>query len=105
MISIVDRKRRLGLQLSVRVQGADEGGRAFVEETRTCNISAGGICFESGHHLPVGGRVSLDIAIPEPMRRHFGGRAHYAVGAVVCRVERFEESARSRVGARFVVRN
>jgi hypothetical protein len=104
VISIVDRKRRLGLRLPLKVQGSDLAGRAFVEESHTCNISAGGVCFESGHHLPVGGRVSLDIAIPEAMRKHFGGQPLYSVGAVVCRVERLEESAVSRVGARFVGR-
>lgn len=102
MISIVDRKRRLGLRLPVTVQGSDEAGRAFVEQTHTCNISAGGVCFESGYHLPVGGRLSLAIAIPEAMRRHFGGRPLYSVDAMVCRVERFERGAVSRVGARFL---
>ncbi len=102
MISIVDRKKRLELHLSVRVQGVDEAGRAFVEDTRTRNISAGGICFESGNHLPVGGRVGLEISIPGAMRKHFGGQPLYSVAAVVCRVERFEEGVVSRVGARFV---
>ncbi len=102
MISIVDRKKRLELHLSVKVEATDEGGHPFVEDTRTRNISAGGLCFESGRHLPVGGRVSLQISIPEAMRKHFGGQAVYSASAVVCRVERFEEGAVSRVGVRFV---
>jgi PilZ domain-containing protein len=105
MFSIIDRKKRLDLHLAVKVRGADEGGHRFDEETRTRNLSAGGLCFESRHHVPVGGRVSLEIAIPDAMRRHFGGQAVYAVNAVVCRVERFEEGAVSRIGARFIVRS
>ena len=54
---------------------------------------------------PVGGRVSLEIAIPDAMRKHFGGQAVYAVNAVVCRVERFEADAVSRIGARFIGRS
>jgi PilZ domain-containing protein len=105
MIPIVDRKKRLELHLSVKVKGADEAGHGFDEETRTRNLSAGGLCFESRHHVPVGGRVSLQIAIPDAMRKHFGGQSIYAVNAVVCRVERFEEGAVSRVGARFIGRS
>src|SRR5262245_56756738 len=104
MISIVDRKKRLDLHLPVKVRGADEGGHSFAEETRTRNLSAGGLCFESHHHVPVGGRVNLEIAIPDGMRKHFGGQSIYAVNAVVCRVERFEDGTVSRVGARFVGR-
>ncbi len=102
MISIVDRKKRLELHLPVRVEGTDEAGRAFVENTRTRNISAGGLCFESSRHLPVGGRVRLQIAIPDAMRKHFGGQATYSASAVVCRLERFEDGAVSRVGVRFL---
>ena len=104
MISIVDRKKRLELHLPVKVKGADEGGNAFSEETRTRNLSAGGVCFESRYHVPVGGRVNLEISIPDGMRKHFGGQAVYEVGAVVCRVERFEDGAVSRIGARFIGR-
>ncbi len=105
MFSIIDRKKRLELHLAMKVRGADEGGHSFDEETRTRNLSAGGLCFESRHHVPVGGRVSLEIAIPDAMRKHFGGQAVYAVSAVVCRVERFEAGDVSRVGARFIGRS
>jgi hypothetical protein len=104
MISIVDRKKRLELHFAMKVKGADQAGRVFDEETRTRNLSAGGLCFESRHHVPVGGRVSLEIAIPDAMRKRFGGQAVYAVNAVVCRVERFEADAMSRIGARFIGR-
>ena len=104
MISIVDRKKRLELHLPVKAKGTDETGHAFMETTRTRNISAGGICFESAYHVPVGGRVSLEISIPDGMRKHFGGQAVYSVSAIVCRVERFEDGAVSRIGARFVGR-
>lgn len=104
MVSIVDRKKRLELHLPVKLKGTDEAGHAFAESTRTRNISAGGICFESAYHVPVGDRVSLEISIPDAMRKHFGGQAVYAVTAVVCRIERFEEGAVSRIGARFIGR-
>ncbi|HJS58719.1 MAG TPA: PilZ domain-containing protein [Vicinamibacteria bacterium] len=102
MFSIIDRKKRLELHLAMKVRGADEGGHSFDEDTQTRNLSAGGLCFESRHHVPVGCRVSLEIAIPGAMRKHFGGQAVYAVNAVVCRVERFEDGDVSRVGARFI---
>jgi hypothetical protein len=105
MISIVDRKKRLELRLPVKVKGADEGGHSFDEQTRTRNLSGGGVCFESRYHVPVGGRVSLEISIPGGMRKHFGGLTTYEVNAVVCRVERFEEGAVSRIGARFIGRS
>jgi hypothetical protein len=88
----------------VEVRGNDEAGRAFVEETRTRNISAGGLCFESARHVAVGGRLALVISIPPAMRKHFGGQSVYEANAVVCRVERFEDGAVSRVGVRFVSR-
>jgi hypothetical protein len=101
-MSLADRKRRIELHLPVSVDGRDESGSSFREESRTHNISGGGVCFETVRHLPVGERLALEIRIPEGLQRHFGGHPVYRVKAVVCRVERFEESRTSRVGARFV---
>lgn len=101
-ISITDRRKRLDLHLALSVQGEDETGRSFTEETRTRNISASGISFETQRHLPIGGRVHLSITIPPPLQKHFGGQPVYKTHAVVCRVERFEEAQVSRIGARFV---
>jgi hypothetical protein len=50
----------------------------------------------------VGSRLVLHIQIPPALRRHFGNRPLYRVRAVVCRVERFQDEATSRVGARFL---
>lgn len=104
MISITDRKKRLDLHLDVSVQGEDETGHAFSEQARSRNISATGLSFESARHLPIGGRLSLEITIPEPLRKHFGGQPVYRTNAIICRVERFEEAQVSRVGVRFVGR-
>jgi hypothetical protein len=101
-ISITDRKKRLDLHLAVAVQGEDEAGRPFREETLTRNISGSGISFESRRHLPIGGRIHLSITIPAQLQKHFGGKAVYGTHAVVCRVERFEDAQVSRIGARFV---
>jgi len=102
MVSIAERRKRIDLHLDATLQAEDEAGHAFSEETRTRNISASGLSFESRHHLPIGGRVHLEIRIPEPLRKHFGGQALYRAEAIVCRVERFEDAQLSRVGARFV---
>jgi hypothetical protein len=40
--------------------------------------------------------------VPPALRRHFGGRAAYAVKAVVCRLEPIEGGATYRIGARFL---
>jgi len=101
-ISITDRRKRLDLHLALTIQGEDEAGHPFIEETRARNISGSGISFESQRHLPIGGRVHLSIAIPAPLQKHFGGQPIYRTHAVVCRVERFEEAQVSRVGARFL---
>jgi hypothetical protein len=102
MITITQREKRVGLQLPVEVSGQEAGGTPFAESTHSMNISGGGICFETRHHLLVGSRLTLHIQLPQALRRHFRGRATYRCRAVVCRVERFEGQALSRIGARFL---
>lgn len=102
MVAIADREKRVGLQLPLDVSGLDASGAPFAEATRSANISGGGLCFESRHNLAVGSRVTVRIELPPPLRKHFGSKATYRALAVVCRVERFEGQAVSRVGARFL---
>jgi PilZ domain-containing protein len=102
MIHLTERERRLGLHLSLEVVGQDARGTPFIQSTRTLNVSAGGLCFESSRTLPVGARLELHIHLPPLLRRHFDGRSVYRVRAVVCRLERFEGSPQARIGVRFL---
>jgi hypothetical protein len=102
MKTLTARERRLGLHLSLDVSGKDAAGTPFTQTARTLNISGGGVLFESPRHLIVGSRLVLHILIPPALRKHFGNRPLYRVRAVVCRVERFQDDALSRVGARFL---
>ena len=97
-----ERGRRVGLHLSVNVSGQDVSGSPFAESTRSLNISGGGICFESRQNLQPGSHVTVYVELPPGLRRHFQGRSVYRARAVVCRVERFEGQAVSKVGARFL---
>ena len=101
-MSTIDREKRLGLHLPVEVSGQDAGGSRFTESTRSINISGGGICFESSRHILVGSRIRLQIELPPPLQKRFGGKASYRVRAVVCREENFEGQALHRIGARFL---
>ena len=99
-MSVSGRTRpRLALQLPMVVTGQDADGRRFTESTTTRNVSAGGICFDSHHDLPIGGRIDLAIELPLHLRKHFGGKSRYAVRAMVCRVEHTDPL---RIGARFL---
>lgn len=102
MPSLEQRGRRVGLHLPAYVSGRDESGCPFSEETRTLNVSGGGVCFESRQDLKVGTRVAILIEIPEPLRPRFQGRQVYRAHAVVCRVERLPSDPFARVGARFL---
>jgi hypothetical protein len=102
MKTLTERARRLGLHLSFDVSGKDAGGTPFTQTARTLNISGGGVLFESPRNLLVGSRLVLHIQIPPRLRKHFGSRPLYRVRAVVCRVERFQDEAMSRIGARFL---
>jgi hypothetical protein len=102
MVTLESREKRVGLRLPIGVSGRDTRGAPFAEATQTINVSGGGVCFESARALPVGARVDLRIQVPAPLRRHFGGRAMYAVKAVVCRLEHLEGEATYKVGARFL---
>src|SRR5215813_10759464 len=102
MVGITSRERRISLHLSLELTGVDAAGAPFVEATRSLNLSGGGVLFETVQHLLVGSEVRLKILLPPPLRKHFGGKSEYRARAVVCRVERFQESAVSRVGARFL---
>jgi hypothetical protein len=99
---IAARKTRVPLHLDLRVAGRDVADSTFTEATRTLNVSAGGICFESRARLVVGRMVRLHIQIPPPLRYRFGGRDVYRVRASVCRVEWLEGQPFARVGARFL---
>ena len=102
MISLAERKKRAPLHLGVDVSAEDAAGVSFTDETRSLNVSGGGICFETRRHLVVGSRLTLRIDLPAKIRRYFGGKSSYRVRAIVCRVEHFEGAQASRVGARFI---
>lgn len=101
-MSLIQREKRVGLHLPVEVRGEDATGTRFTEVTRSVNVSGGGICFESHRQISVGARLVLAIDLPVSLRRHFGNKDVYQARAVVCRVERLEGEALSRVGARFL---
>lgn len=102
MTSNANRQKRVGLHLPLDVDGRDAGGARFSETTRTLNVSGGGLAFETGRDLQMGSRLDLRIELPPPLRHHFGGKAAYAVRAVVCRVERAQGAAIGRIGVRFL---
>jgi hypothetical protein len=102
MVDLVQRERRRGLRLPLNVSGRDGRGATFADRAQTVNISGGGLCFEAVRRLPVGSRIDLRIPVPPALRHHFGGRATYAVKAVVCRLEAIEGGATYRIGARFL---
>jgi hypothetical protein len=102
MISLASRQKRVGLHLPLAVSGRDAGGARFSDDTRTVNVSGGGLAFETERDIQMGSRLDLSIQLPPPLRRHFGGRAVYGVRAVVCRVERRQGAAIARIGVRFL---
>jgi len=99
---LVDRGKRVTLQLPVEVRGEDVLGTRFTEHTRSVNVSGGGICFESHRRVTIGARLSLAIELPVTLRRHFGDKDVYKARAVVCRVESVAGTEALRVGARFL---
>lgn len=101
-MNLADRQKRVGLHLPLDVAGRDPGGARFKETTRTLNVSGGGLAFETGRDIPMGSRLDLRIELPPPLRHHFGGKSEYSVRAVVCRVERPQGAAISRIGVRFL---
>ena len=102
MATITAREKRVGLHLPLEVSGYDAAGSTFAESSRSINVSGGGLCFETRRTLIVGARLAVQIALPPPLRRHFGGKAVYRARAVVCRVEQSLSDAVSRVGVRFL---
>jgi hypothetical protein len=96
------RLKRLALQLPVEISGRSVGGAEFVEQTRSLNISGGGLLLELGHRVEVGETVQLRIELPPKLRPHFGGQPEYRCRAVVCRVEPAGPQGRFRLGARFL---
>lgn len=100
MPELPDRERRLHLELDLEVRGRDRAGAAFVDSGVTVNVSSGAVCFETGRRHEIGAPVEVEIALPEPLRRHFGGRATYRSRAVVYRLE--PAGSGWRVVARFV---
>ena len=72
-MSLLEREKRVPLNLPVEVRGEDVAGVHFTEQTRSHNVSGGGICFESQRTLAVGARLQLAIELPvepaPPLRR------------------------------------
>ena len=101
-VEIRNRHKRVGLELPVDVSGRDAQGSRFVEGTRTLNVSAGGLCFESRRHLAIGTQIDLTIPLPPGLRARFGGRDVYRVRALVCRVEKLPSQDAKRIGVRFL---
>jgi hypothetical protein len=101
-MSLLEREKRVSLNLPVEVRGEDVAGVHFTEQTRSRNVSGGGICFESQRPLAVGARLQLAIELPVNLRRHFGDKDVYRARAVVCRVVPLSGSHAQSVGARFL---
>ena len=89
------------MRLALDVKGEDATGSPFTERTHCLNVSGAGILFESRQKLLVGTRVKLLIHIPPSLREHFGGLSTYETAAVICRLEKLENEASVRAGARF----
>jgi hypothetical protein len=102
MAQITDRERRVGLHLPLDVSGQETTGASFRDSTQTLNISGGGLCFETHRELTIGARLALQIQLPPPLQKHFGGQATYKARAVVCRAERASDRDLARVGVRFL---
>jgi hypothetical protein len=102
MVEITDRGKRVGLRLPVDVSGQDMAGSPFAESTESVNLSGGGLCFETQRTLGVGSRLTLDIHLPQALRKHFGGKPVYHARGVVCRVEASPSQTAFRVGVRFL---
>jgi len=102
MPKLSDRNRRRPLSLTVVARGQDSAGHTFHETTRCLNVSGGGLLLETTRPFACGDRLELEIELPPPLRRHFGGRERYRVQAMVCRVESRPESSDWRVGLRFL---
>lgn len=101
-MSLLEREKRVPLNLPVEVRGEDVAGVHFTEQTRSRNVSGGGICFESQRPLAVGARLQLAIELPVNLRRHFGDKDVYRARAVVCRVVPLSGSHAQSVSARFL---
>jgi len=101
-MSLVEREKRVALNLPVEVRGEDAAGVRFTEHTRSVNVSGGGICFESHRVLAIGARLHLAIELPVSLRHHFGDKDVYRARAVVCRVVRASGAEAAQIGARFL---
>jgi len=101
-MSVLQRKKRVGLHLPVEVRSEGSQGGRFTELTRSLNVSGGGILFESHRPIAVGDRLVLSIELPVSLRRHFGDQDSYRARAVVCRVQESGAGAPRLVGARFL---
>jgi hypothetical protein len=101
-MDLPSRERRVGLELPLEIRGSDTHGVAFLDMTRSINVSGGGLLFKTERSLLVGSLLKLAIQVPPALRRHFKGRAVYRVRGVICRVDRFQDERVSRVGVRFL---
>jgi hypothetical protein len=102
MIRLTNRSRRRELRLPLTVAGEDLRGRRFTDETKTLNVSGGGLAFESHRTVGIGAPLLLAVQIPRPLRRYFAGQGVYRLRALVCRVEPQRDGAPRRVGVRFL---
>lgn len=98
-MELSDRARRLDLALPIGVKGRDSSGADFHESGVTVNVSSSAVCFETAGRHEIGAAIEVEIALPEELRRHFGGRETYRARCLVYRVEPAGE--RWRTVARF----
>jgi hypothetical protein len=102
MSGLIERGRRVEIELPIEVRGTDSSGASFVELTRSLNVSGGGLLFKTQRSILVGSAMRVAIQVPPALRRHFRGKGVYKVRGIVCRVERFQNDRISKVGVRFV---
>ncbi len=62
--------RRYEIDLDLRIIATEPGGVARIGSGRSCNLSSGGVLFESAAVFPVGAHVELWIRWPVPLERN-----------------------------------
>lgn len=92
------RHRREDADLPVVVRGHDRRGQAWQENTKTENVSAGGVSFLLRSPVREGDAVHLSLPLPEPYRKFDHRAPSYEVYALVRKVGRGQPR---RVGAMF----
>lgn len=99
------RKKRVDVNIPIRVKGADVWRNPFEEVTKSIDVSSDGACFLLKHNVKPGSMLELSLPLPRHLQKGVFPRTVYKVIGFVTRVQVTQAAQTLRIAVKFKAAN